>query len=128
MTEPVIVAATFLIILLLAFFLGGPELVRRLLRGYSGRKNLYVLVTINGQTVAYKNPQSLLGEEDTPLNAVPNEIFHSNQFDDYYNVCWFDCRALFRCGHSFHRTSDNARNCDSTAIDGHLIGRILEER
>lgn len=58
---------------------------------------------------------------------VPNEILMSDRFETYYNVCWFECRTLFRCGHSFHKTEENARYCRNNAGEGVLIGRVLEQ-
>jgi hypothetical protein len=108
--------------------LGGPRLVKKFLRGYFRGVDVYVVLTLEGKTVAYKNPRGLLGHEDEPLEMVPHEIFYSEQFETYYNVCWFECGALYRCGHSFHRAPENARYCDRATIAGSLIGKILEER
>lgn len=58
---------------------------------------------------------------------VPNEILMSDWFETYYSVCWFECGTLFRCGHSFHKTEDNARYCDKYLGHGMLIGKVLEE-
>ncbi len=90
--------------------------------------DVYVVVTINGQTSAHKNPAELLGHPDEPLEMIPNEILVSERFETYYNVCWFECGTLYRCGHSFHRTEENARYCDKRAGVGAVIGKVLEER
>ena len=121
-------AAAFVIMIALLLLLGGPPLAKKFLRGYFRGMDVYVILTVDGNTVAYKNPQSLLGHEDKPLVMVPNEILYSNQYETYYNVCWFECATLFRCAHSFHHTPENARHCDKAKIEGHMIGKILEER
>ena len=108
--------------------LGGPPLVKKFLRGRFLGVDVYVILTMNGKAVAHKNPKSLFGHEDEPLDMVPNEIFYPDQFGTYYKVCWFECGALYRCGHSFHRTPENALYCDSTKIEGYLIGKVLEEQ
>ena len=120
--------ATFLVLLVLLLIIGGPTLVRKFLRGYFRGVDVYVIVTINGQTSAYKNPRELLGHPDTPLDMIPNEILMSERFETYYNVCWFECGTLYRCGHSYHRTEENARYCDKQAGAGAFIGKVLEER
>jgi|SRR6516162_5830495 hypothetical protein len=120
-------AATFLILLLLLLIIGGPTLVWKFLRGYFRGVDLYVIVTVDGQTLTYKNPHELLGHPDEPLDMIPNEILMSDRFETYYNICWFECGTLFRCGHSFHKTEENVRYCDKNLGDGMLIGRVLEE-
>ena len=122
-----ITAATFLILILLLLVLGGPTLVWKFLRGYFRGVDVYVIVTVDGRTLAYKNPIELLGHPDEPLDMVPNEILMSAQFETYYNVCWFECGTLFRCGHSFHKTEENARYCAKNVGEGMIIARVLEE-
>ena len=120
-------AAVFVLLLLVLFLVGGPRLAKKFLRGYFRGVDVYVFLVVDGNTVAYKNPRGLFGYEDKPLDLVPHEILYSDQCETYYNVCWFDCGALFRCGHSFHRAEENARYCDKF-VKGALIGKILEER
>jgi hypothetical protein len=121
-------ATAFLIMLLLLLVLGGTPLVGKFLRGYFRGMEVYVILTVSGNTVAYKNPSGLLGHEDKPLDMIPNEILHSDQYGTYYNVCWFECGTLFRCEHSTHRTRDEAMTCKLTKIEGYLIGKVLEEQ
>ena len=78
------------------------------------------------KTVAYKNPQGILGQEDEPLLLL-DHILYSDQSETYDNVCWFDCGAWFRCKHAFHRTQENAHDCDEY-VEGAMIGKVLEER
>lgn len=99
-------------------------MVARILRSI----DLYVIVPVDGKEVAYKNPKSTVGHEDIPLAIFPYEALHSEKLETYYNICWFDCGALFRCEHSFHRTADNARHCEKAAIEGSVIGKVLEEQ
>lgn len=55
-------------------------------------------------------------------------MLSSDRFETYYNLCWFECGTLFRCGHSFHWTEESARSCDRNIGEGTLIGKVLEER
>jgi hypothetical protein len=118
----------FVIMLAGLLLLGGPPLMKKFLRGYFQDWDVYVILILDGKTVAYKNPTGLLGHEDKPLDMVPNEILDSDKYEIYYNVCWFECGTLHRCEHSFHRTPDNALHCDITKPEGYLIGKILQER
>src|SRR5437588_12016080 len=104
----------FIVMLILLLLIGGPILVKKFLRGYFRGIDVYLFLSLDGKTVAYKNPKGLFGHEDKPLELVPHDILYSDQFETYYNICWFDCGALFRCGHSFHRTQENALYCDTT--------------
>ena len=114
--------------LVILFLVGGPILVKRFVRGYFRGVDIYVFLTVDGQTVAYKNPKEVLGQEDKPLEMVPHALLYSNQYETYYNICWFDCGTLYRCGHSFHRTQESALYCERTKSHGLLIGTVLEER
>ncbi len=118
----------YLLMFTILLLLGGPPLVKKFLRGKFVGMDVYIILTINGKTVAFRNPRSAVGHEDQPLDMVPNELFYSDRFGEYYNVCWFEYGALFRCGHSVHRTPEEAQSCKLTKIQGHLIGRILEEQ
>ena len=118
----------FLLTLVVLLLLGGPPLVKKFLRGYFWGVNVYVVLTLDGKTLAYKNPRGWVGYEDKPLDMVPYEIFHSDRYETYYNVCWFDCGALYRCKHRYHRASDNALYCDRIRIEGYLIGKVREQR
>ena|SRR5579884_1601610 len=100
------------------------KFLRRVYRG----TDVFVVLTLNGQTQVYKNPNQPFVHEDKPLEAIPHEIFYSDQYDTYYNVCWFDCGTLFRCMHTFHRTEDNALYCDKRGVPSSFIGKVLEER
>ena len=122
--------AAFVLVLLVALLLGGLPLVRKFLRGlFAGARNdVYVFLTIDGQTVCYKNPNSPHVHEDEPLLMVPYEILESSEYDTYYNVCWFDAGVPFRCEHSFHRKPENALYCKKINIEGVLIGKVLEQR
>ena len=122
-----ITVTTFLVLLTLLLLFGGPILVKKFLRGYFVGTDVYVILTVNGNTVAFKNPKGALGHEDKPLDMVPNEILHSDRYEAHYNVCWFDCGALFRCEHPLHRTPDDALQCFTAKTPGRLIGQILEE-
>jgi len=120
-------AVAFLVMLGVLFLLGGSTFVRKFLRGFFRGVDLYVLLTVDRKTVAYKNPWGEIGLDDTPLEMIPYEILSSDQFETYYNVCWWDGGTLLRCGHSFHRTEENARYCDKN-VEGTVIGKVLEER
>ncbi|HEY6371471.1 MAG TPA: hypothetical protein VIX37_12905 [Candidatus Sulfotelmatobacter sp.] len=58
-----------------------------------------VLLTVDGKTVAYENPQGEVGLHNTPLDMIPDEILSFDQFETYYNVCRWDGEALLRCQH-----------------------------
>jgi hypothetical protein len=118
----------FLLLLAVGLLLGGPPLTRKFLRGFFRGVDVYVTFARNGKRVVYKNPAGLLGHEDKPLDALPDEIFDSSKFETYYNVCWFECGTLFRCEHSFHHARENALYCDRAKIEGSFIGEVLEER
>jgi hypothetical protein len=120
-------AVTLLVMLAVLFLLGGTTFVRKFLRGFFRGVDLYVLLNVDGKTVAYKNPRGLVGLDDTPLDMLPYEILSSDQFETYYNVCWWAGGTLLRCEPSFHRTGENARYCDKN-IEGTVIGKVLEER
>jgi len=123
-----ITATAFVILMLGLLILGGPRLARKFLRSFFIGIDLYVILSVNGKDVAYKNPEGVLGREDKPLEIFPYELLYSDQFETYYNVCWFECGTLFRCGHSFHRTTENALYCPKTNMPDFSIGRVLEER
>lgn len=117
-------AITFLVMLAVLFLLGGTTYVRKFLCGSFRRRSLWLVA---GKTLAYKNPRGVVGVDDSPMEMIPRDILSSDQFETYYNVCWWNGGALFRCGHSFHRTEENARYCDRNA-EGTVIGKVLEER
>lgn len=50
-------ALTLVVILAVLFLLGGPTFARKFLRGFFRGIDLYVLLTVDGRTVAYKNPK-----------------------------------------------------------------------
>jgi hypothetical protein len=118
----------FLLLLAVALLFGGPPLARKFLHGFFRGVDVYVTFAQNGKNVVYKNPAGRLGHEDKPLDVVPREIFDSEKYEPYYNVCWFECGALFRCEHSFHRARENALYCDKAKTEGSFIGEVLEER
>lgn len=74
-------AFTFLVILAVLFLPGGTRFVRKFLRGYFRGVDRYVLLTVDGKTVAHKNPQGEVGLDDTPLDMIPCEILSFNQFE-----------------------------------------------
>jgi hypothetical protein len=121
-------ATAFIVMLAVLLLVGGAPFVKKFLRGHFHGADVYVVLTLDGKTLAYKNPKGILGQEDKPLDIVPHEIFYSDQFETYYNVCWIDCGTLYRCGHSFHQTHESALYCDKAKVEGHLIGKVLEER
>ena len=47
---------TFFALLAVLLLFGGPLLVKKFLRGYFVGANVYVILTVDGNTVAYKNP------------------------------------------------------------------------
>jgi len=107
---------------------GGPMLLKKFLRGLFWGTEFYVILTIEGEDVAYKNPKGQLGHEDNPLTMFPHEILYSDRYETYYNVCWFESGALCRCEHSFHRTKESAFYCDKSKTEAFLIGKVLEQR
>ena len=86
----------FFSILLLAAL--GVPMAKKFLRGLLVKgADLYVVFDVDGRTVAFKNPGRSF-PEDKPLDPIPTEIFTSNQYETYYNVCWFDGDGtLHRC-------------------------------
>lgn len=127
MPSGMITGLTMGAILVLAF--AGVPLARKFVRGYFRGVDIYVVLEIGGQTKVYKNPNHPFRAIDEPLLMVPHEIFYSDKFETYYNVCWFDdLGGLHRCGHAYHRKPENAEYCDYRGIEGALIGRILEEK
>jgi hypothetical protein len=118
----------FLMALLLALIVGGPTLVRKFLRDFFSGHDVYVFLTINGREVCYKNPNREFVHEDVPLLMIPYEILRSPDYETYFNLCWFDAGALFRCVHAYHRTPENAMYCERISIENCLIGKILEQR
>ena len=119
--------ALFLSIVVLAAI--GVPIARKFLRGLILGSDLYVVREVNGHKFVYKNPGSIGTVEDQPLETVPVEIFTSDQYETYYNICWFDGNgALQRCGHSYHRTAENAVFCTLAATEHSFIGKILEQR
>ena len=120
-------AVTFLVMLAVLFLLGGTTYVRKFLHGFFRGVDLYVLLPADGKTLAYKNPRGVAGVDDGPLEMIPYDILSSDQFETYYNVCWWDGGTLLRCEHSFHRTEENARYCDRN-VEGTVVGKVLEER
>lgn len=118
--------AIFGVILILAA--AGVPVARRFVYGLFHGANVFVVVESEGKTLIYKNPREVIGIPEVPLETVPPEIFNSEQYETYYNVCWFDSDTLLRCGHSFHRKPENALYCDQIKIPGSFVGKILEER
>ncbi len=119
-------ATVFGIILLLAA--AGVPLARRFVYGYFHGANVFVFVEVEGKTLVYKNPREVIGIPEVPLETIPNEIRYSDQYETYYNVCWFDSDTLLRYGHSYHRKPENALYCDKINVAGAFVGKILEER
>jgi hypothetical protein len=118
----------FLSIVVLAAL--GVPIARKFLRGLVLGSDLYVVLEIDGHTLVYKNPyRRLTSPEDKPLEVVPTEIFTSDQYETYYNVCWFDLQGtLQRCEHSYHRTEENATYCKFAGLEHTVIGKVLEQR
>ena len=108
----------------------GVPIARKFLRGLIVGSELYVVLEIDGKTLVYKNPyRYLTSPEDKPLDVVPDEIFESDKFETYYNVCWFDGQgSLRRCEHSYHRTEENATYCKYASLEHTIIGKVLEQR
>ena len=120
----------FLLLSIVALAALGVPIARKLLRGLVFGSDLYVVLEIDGKTLVYKNPyQYLSSPEDKPLDIVPVEIFTSNKYETYYNVCWFDGQGtLQRCEHSYHRTEENATYCKYAGLEHTVIGKVLEQR
>jgi hypothetical protein len=118
----------FLSIVVLAAL--GVPIARKFLRGLVLGSDLYVVLELEGNTLVFKNPYRwLTSPEDKPLEVVPTEIFTSNQYETYYNVCWFDGQGtLQRCEHSYHRTKENAKHCKLAGLEHTVIGKVLEQR
>lgn len=108
----------------------GLPVARKFLRGLVIGSDLYVVLEIDGKTLVYKNPyRYLTSPEDKPLDIVPTEIFTSDKYETYYNVCWFDGQGtLQRCEHSYHRTEENATYCKYAGLEHTIIGKVLEQR
>jgi hypothetical protein len=106
----------------------GMRFLRGVLRGPEGGADVFVVVSVAGKDLVYKNPNRPYNDEDKPLETIPPEIFRPDQYETYYNICWFDCGTLFRCGHSYHRTPENAANCAHSETVGSFIGKVMEER
>jgi hypothetical protein len=116
----------FLCVVVLAAL--GVPIARKFLRGLIHGADLYVVFETNGKTVVIKNP-GRSGLEDPPLEVVPTEIFTSDHYETYYNVCWFDTiGTLHRCVHRYHRTVENAAYCKENGTEHSFIGKVLEER
>ena len=121
-------ATTMLVMLAALLLIGGPALVWKFLRGYFRGVDVYVVVEKGGRTLAYKNPQGLLGHADHPLDFMPNEVMDLKRFQPYYNICWFECGTLYRCGHGTHRTEKSAWECKDANIKDCVVGTVYEER
>lgn len=113
-------------ILLLAAL--GVPVARRFVYGLFHGANVFVFVEADGKTVIYKNPREVIGLEEDPLEMPPPEVFDSDRYETYYNVCWFDSGTLIRCKHSFHHKRENALYCDQINVEGAFIAKVLEER
>ena len=120
-------AAVIMLVVLVCAALGIPA-ARRFVYGYFHGANLYVLLTVKGRTVVYKNPPEHFGFEDHPMGVPPADLFDSARYETYYNVCWFDTGTLYRCQHAFHRTPEEAGQCSRNNVPGSMIGTIVEER
>jgi len=124
-----IILTAYLLMFAILLLLGGPRLVKKFLRGKFLGATTYVVLAIDGKTVAYKNPRGHVGHEDQPLLLFPYELFHSGQFWEYYNACWFEYGGLFRCGHKTHLAPEDVQGCAvAKKIDGYVIGKVLEEQ
>jgi hypothetical protein len=120
-------AVLFLSIVALAAL--GMPIARKFLRGLFLGADLYVVREIDGHQVVYKNPGKIGTIDDQPMETAPTEIFTSDQYETYFNICWFDGNgALQRCGHSYHRTAENASFCKLAGTEDSFIGKILEQR
>jgi hypothetical protein len=121
------ILATYLIIFAMLLWMGGPTLVKKFLRGKFLGMTVYVVLTIDGNTVAYENPRGQVGHEDFPLPAFPQETLQSGHFLEYYNACWFEYGGLFRCGHSTHHAPEDLAHCAvAQKVAGYLIGKVWE--
>lgn len=119
--------AVFLSIVVLALL--GVPIARKFLRGLVRPANLYVLFDLHGKTLVYKNPRRPFVALDEPMETVPHEILTSDRYETYYNVYWFEAvGTLKRCGHSYHRTAENAAYCKLNGTPHSFVGKILEER
>ena len=108
----------------------GLPIARKFLRGLVVGSDLYVVLEIDGKTLVYKNPNRyLMSPEDKRPDILPAEIFDSDKFETYYNVCWFDGQGLLRrCEHSYHRTEENATYRKYAGLEHTIIGKVLEQR
>jgi hypothetical protein len=120
----------FLFLSIVALAALGLPVARKFLRGLVLGSDLYVVLEIDGKTLVYKNPyRYLTSPEDKPLDIVPTEIFTSDKYETYYNVCWFDGQGtLQRCEHSYHRSEENATYCKYAGLEHTIIGKVLEQR
>jgi hypothetical protein len=63
------------VMLAVLFLFGGSNFVRRFLRGFFRGVDLYVdlyvWLTVDGKTVAYKNPKGTNGSDDQSLDLGP---------------------------------------------------------
>lgn len=116
----------FGIILLLAA--AGVPLARKFVYGLFHGANVFVIVESEGGTLVYKNPREVIGIPEVPLETFPSEILHSERYETYYNVCWFDSDTLIRCAHSYHPKPENALYCDKINIAGSFVAKVVEER
>jgi len=57
--------------------LGGPRLARKFLRSFFIGIDLYVILSVNGKDVAYKNPEGVLGREAAGDFSLRTFIFGS---------------------------------------------------
>ncbi len=106
--------AAFVLSVLVAFLVGGPLLVKKVLRGFFVGNDLYVFLTIDGQLVCYKNPNRQYVHEDKPLLIVPYEILESGEYDaTYFSSHARECRVLqekqYRGPASSERCSNNGK-------------------
>ncbi len=67
----------------------GYRPARRFIHGIFHGSDLYVVLTVDGNQVAYKNPGRGIAVLDQPLDHVPQEIHDPVKFETYFNVCWF---------------------------------------
>jgi len=120
----------FLLLSIVALAALGVPIARKFLRGLVLGSDLYVVLEIDGKTLVYKNPyRYLTSPEDKPLDIVPTEIFTSDKYETYYNVCWFDGQGtLQRCEHAYHKTEENAAYCEYAGLEHTVIGTVLEQR
>jgi len=123
-----ITGTLFLCIIVLAA-LGVPHM-RKFLRGLVlGPPDVYVVFDFEGRTLVFKNPNQPFEPIDRPLEIVPTEIFTSDQFQQYHNICWFDdCGTIHRCAHEYHRTTEAARDCRLSTVQHTFVAKVLEGR